>query len=372
MLLTKGRKMKQLLVLAIALTSVNAFATRARVTALGNSPHLVDTQNVYSKPYQMFDLGSDYVNLESGATGGVTQTAQNANAEGMIVRTMGDAKLGLSLGHQSVNASSWGLRAYSTVANLKANQQNPIEFSYGKKSGDMTWAGTFVYSNYNNKAAAAGALEKESSMGLRFGATQGAWDGTLSLGLTNTANIVNGNKFTGTTAIGLIGGYHMDTMYFYGNVVTAGAKEEDSAAVEQMKVDNQTISLGVVNSHKKDNSEVFYSIGLNQATAKITAGGETKVTSLTLPITVGVEVDAASWMTLRGSISQSTLINDTKTEAGGVTTAELAPRENSTTVAMGAGLKFNKLAFDGTLSTATSQKIDATDLMAQAGMTYSF
>lgn len=363
--------MKQLLVIAIALTSVNAFATRARVNALGNSPHLVDTMSVYSKPTRIFDLGSDYVNLESGATGGVSATAQNANAEGSILRTMGDAKMGLSLGHQSADASSWGLRSNATVAGLRANQQNPIEFTYGAKSGDMNWAGTFVYSNYNNKTAGA-TLEKETSTGLRFGAAAGDWDATASLGLTNTANILNGNKFTGTMALSLDGGYKMDTMYFFGNLTTAGAKEETSAAVEAMKVSQQNLSLGVVNSHKKDGNELFYSVALNQmSTSKTLApAAETKDTALMLPITIGLEVDALSWMTLRGSVSQSTLINNTKNESAPA--SEFAPGANSTTVAFGAGLKFNKLTFDGAVLAGGAQTINTTSLLAQAGMTYWF
>ena len=368
--------MKQLLVIAIALTSVNAFATRARTLALGSSPHLIDTNTVYAKPYDMFRLGGDYVVLETGATGGLTQTAANSNAEGMIVRTMGDAKLGLSLGHQSQNASSWGLRGANTLAPaaLKVNQQNPIEFSYGMKTGDIAWAGTLVYSNYNNKVATAGTLEKESSMGVRFGATSGAWDGALSLGLANTANIVSGNKFTGTSAIGLNGGYQMDTMYFFGNFVTAGAKEEDNAGTQAFKINNQTLSLGVVNSHKKDGNDLFYSVALNQGLTNTTTGAaaEVKTTTLSLPIVIGLEVEAASWMTLRGSVSQSTLINSSKTEQSGVSLAETDPGANTTTVALGAGLKFNKLTFDGTLSTATTQTVNTTNLLAQAGMTYWF
>lgn len=374
MLLTKGRKMKQLLVLAIALTSVNAFATRARVTALGNSPHQPDTATVYAKPYHIFALASDYATLETGATGGTAPTLQNKNAEGMLVRTMGDAKLGLSLGHQSLNESSWGpLRSISAAlgdADLAANQQNPIEFTYGKKSGDMTWAGTLVYSNYNNKLAAAGTLEKESSMGLRFGATSGAWDAVANLGLTNTANVINGNKFTGTPAIGVSGGYMMDSMYFFGGLTTSGAKEETAAAVEVYKVANQSINVGVVNSHKKDGNDLYYSIALNQSESKYTvAATDTKITSLTLPITVGVEAEAASWLTLRGSVSQATMINNTKNEVAGT---EFAPAANSTTVAVGAGLKFNKLTFDGTMSTATTQVVNAADLLGQVGMTYWF
>lgn len=369
--------MKQLLVIAIALTSVNAFATRARMLSLGNSPHLVDVQTVYAKPAAMFDLAGDYVTLETGATGGVAQTAQNSNAEGMIVRTMGDAKLGLSLGHQSLNASGWGLRSFAATAALRTNQQNPIEFSYGAKTGDMAWAGTFVYSNYNNKAAAAGTLEKESSMGVRLGASQGAWDATLSLGLTNTAQIIAGNKFTGTLGVGLTGGYKMDTMYFFGNVVSAGAKEETAAGVEAMKVSTQTISVGVVNSHKKDGNELFYSVALAQAENKETVA-DSKTTSMTLPITIGLEVDAASWVTLRGSISQSTLINSAKTTVGGTTTADADPAANSTTVAMGAGLKFNKLNVDGTIMNTTAaapsqgKKLDTSELLAQVGASYWF
>lgn len=91
-----------------------------------------------------------------------------------------------------------------------------------------------------------------------------------------------------------------------------------------------------------------------------------------LPITIGLEVEAANWMTLRGSVSQSTLISNTKIEAGGVATTETAPGANTTTVALGAGLKFNKLTFDGTLTTATTQTVNTTALLAQAGMTYWF
>lgn len=377
--------MKQLLIIAIALTSVNAFASRARLLSLGSSPHLVDTQTVFAKPYDMFNIASDFVALETGTNAGTTaSTTENANAEGMIVRTMGDAKMGLSLGHQSQNASGWasttrpGLRQFATVAALRVNQQNPIEFSYGKKAGEMTWAGTLVYSNYNNKkAATTTGLEKESSMGVRVGASQGPWDGTVSLGLANSANIMDGNKFTGTLGVSLIGGYKMDTMYFFGNLVQAGAKEETVAGVEAMKVSNQTISLGVVNSHKKDGNELFYSVALNQASSAVTTAGETKVTSMTLPITIGLEVDAASWLTLRGSVSQSTLINDYKSETGGTTTnPEYSPGPNSTSVAMGAGLKFNKMTVDGTLvvgnASTTGKKLDTSELLAQVGATYWF
>jgi hypothetical protein len=363
--------MKQLLVIAVALAAVNAQASRARVNALGNSNHLVDTQTVYTNPSDIFRLPSDYVTLETGATVGTAQTAQNANAEGMIVRTHGDAKLGLSLGHESQNASGWGLRGQATLANLKANQQNPLELTYGMKAGDVAYAGTLVYSNYNNKQAAAGALSKESSAGIRLGANAGPWDASLRLGLSNTVELQGADKFTGTSAIGLGGGYWMDSVYFFGDFSTAGAKQENAAGTEVTKPDNQTLKIGALNSMKKDGSELFYSASLVSSTTKESVA-DSKTTSLSLPVLIGMELDAASWLTLRGSVSQTVLINQSKTETAGTTTAETDPGVNNTVVALGAGIKFNKVTFDGTLQTATTQTVNTSALMAQAGLSYWF
>ena len=102
---------------------------------MANSPSLVDTQTVYSNPADIFSLGGDYVTLETGAT---TGTTSSNGAEGMVVRSMGDAKMGLSLGHDSDNASSWGLRNAGAPFNF--SQQNPIEFTYGAKASDMNWS----------------------------------------------------------------------------------------------------------------------------------------------------------------------------------------------------------------------------------------
>lgn len=367
--------MKKLLIIAIALTSVNAFASRARMLSLGSSVHLLDTQTVYDRPTDLMKMSSDYVALETGATGGVAASAQYSNAEGVIVRTMGDAKMALTLGRQSTNASSWGLRAYATAFSLNVNQQNPISFMYGKKVGDITWTGTLGYSNYNNKNAGTGTtLEKENSSGFNIGATSGAWDAALSSGFGNSAQVGNGNKLTGTGALTLSGGYKLDTMYFFGKYSTAAIKVENNLSVEQLKAETTIMNVGVANSHKKDGSELFYSIAYNQTDAKVTTTSEKKDSSTTLPITIGFEADAASWLTLRGSVTQSTLINKSKTEIS--TTTEVDPGANSTTVAAGAGLKFNKVNVDGTIlnTTASTQgkKLDSSELLAQVGLTYNF
>ncbi|MCC2678475.1 MAG: hypothetical protein K0R29_1051 [Pseudobdellovibrio sp.] len=362
--------MKKLLVIAVALAAVNAQATRARVAALANSPHLIDTQTVYNNPADIFALGSDYVNLETGLTNSTTSTD---GAEGMVVRSMGDTKWGLSLGHDSMNGSAWGLRGLAAGANagFATNQQNPLELTYGAKAADMSWAATLVYSNYQDKVTTAAATAvKESSMGVRVGARAANWDAALRLGLTSTVETGDGSKYTGTAAIGANGGYMMDSWYLFANILSAGFKTENGAGAETSKFNTTSIALGALTEVKKDGSGFFYGASLNNSTSKEDVG-DSKTSSMTLPVWVGVEVDAASWLTLRGSITQTLqLLNNSKSETGGTTTSELAPGANDTVVTAGAGLKFNKITVDGTLQGSTNQQLNGNNLLAMLGMTY--
>lgn len=369
--------MKKLLVIAVALASVNAFATRARVNALGNSPHLIDTQTVYGNPADMFFVGGDYVTIETGKT---TATGLNDGAEGMVVRSFGDAKFGFSLGHDSdVAVQQRGLAAAAFTSAVNYLQQNPIELTYGMKAGDLAWAGTFVYSNYKSKT---GINEKEDTMGLRGGLRMGALDAKFGLGLANNYQNDTDGKFKGTLSVSAGVGYAMDNLYFHGFVRQSGFKVEGPAPTntELAKVDLTTIEATVTSSHKKDGSEFFYGAGLASATVKNSpAGGEVKTTSLGLPVWMGLEVDAASWAVLRGSIKQTVLINDSKTETSPTpagTDTEFSPGPNNTVVNVGAGLKFNKITIDGSLeglSGATaSQQLNSNTLLGTVGLTYMF
>jgi hypothetical protein len=365
--------MKNLIIVAVALASVNAFASRARVIALGNSAHLIDTQTVLSNPSDILMIG-DYVNFESGTNADPSNGAQYANAEGTITRSMGESKLGLTLGNQSKNASIWGLRSVAAtgIATI-VSQQNPVTVTYGMKMNDMMLGANLVYSNFNDKFNDT----KESSSGVRFGLRTGAIDAKLGIGLSNTFSTAT-EKFKGTTGISGGFGYMMDNNYFNVAVEAAGFKTETpTPAATDRKFDSTTITLGALQSHKKDGSELFYGIALSSEARKLeVGGGEQKTTLMSLPITVGMEVDAASWLALRGSIKQSTLISNEKRETGGTTTLETAPGLNTTVAVVGAGLKFNKLTIDGSLeglsgSTAT-QAVNGTTLLGTVGLTYLF
>ncbi len=362
--------MKKILVIALALASVNAFGSRARMTALGNAEHLIDTQTMYTNPSDMFYVGGDFVAIESGTA---NTNTKGTNPEGLVVRSMGDAKLGLSLGHRSDNASSYtgGLRQGQTLATLgNANQQNPVELTYGMKAGDMAYAGTLVYSNYDDKIS----KNKESSAGLRLGMRMGAIDAAVGLGLLNKVENP-ATEYKGTLGVSAEAGYTMDSMYLFGKIVAAGYKlDAVVGGGELAKVDSTDIQVGAISSVKKDGSEFFYGARLVNTTVKNATGAGTKNTALNLPIFMGLEVDASSWLVLRGSVTQRlVLLDNTKNEVGSNTTVETSPGANSTVAALGAGLKFNKLTFDGTLSAGgVSQTVNTTDLLGQVGVTYMF
>ncbi len=373
--------MKKLLVIAVALASVNAFATRARVNALGNSPHLIDTTTVYSNPADMFFVGGDYVTAEAGvgnngSSGDLTntRTGQN-NAEGMVVRSWGDAKAGLSIGHLSpLSTQMRGVAVQSSLLPGATNylQQNPVGLAYGMKAGDLAWGAMFNYSNYASKVV---PNEKETSMSVTGGFRMGAMDGRIGLGLGNTYQNDNA-KFTGTMGITGAFGMWLDTTYLAANIVSAGFKVENAAGTETGKYAQTSYGISATNSVKKEGSEFFYGIGLQNKEEKSTniptAGPESTSTQLSVPVSLGLEVDALTWLVLRGSVTQSIpIVGSSKTSSSAATTVDSGPGSNNTSFAAGAGLKFNRISIDGTMLSGT-QTYGTNNLLGQVGMTYMF
>ncbi len=378
--------MKNLITLALVLASTSAFATRARVTALGNSPHLTDVTYVYGNATWMMTL-ADSLTIESGATANNFTTAGGADtsniglgSEGLMIRSMGDAKFALGLGHDdSTSFANRGLaNAAAAAAALTWNikpQQNPLFLAYGMKMGDMSVGAGLRYSNYDDKKGD----EKESSMALNFGARSAAWDVALDLGLTDewktgATNASPNDSYKGKTAISLTGGYNVtETMYVNAGFKTGGAKLED-AATEVADFSYTNITVGVTESIKKDGAEFFYGAGLLSTSSEEKTSTQ-KTTSMKMPLIIGLEADANSWLTLRGSVTQTLLLVDSdKTETAGVASVETSPGANSTTLAAGAGLKFNKVTVDGSILANGSQVINAgaNNLLGQVGLTYAF
>lgn len=362
--------MKSLLTIAIVIASSTAFATRSRLNALGNAAHLVDQSTVYANPSHIVGLGES-LTLETGAT---TTSTADANAEGLLIKSFGNAKLGLSLGHKDVNILAIrtnGATAVSTTATT-ATQQNPLELTYGTKMGDMSVAGTLVYSNYNDKKNSV----KENVVSLRAGAQTALWTASVDLGLVNKweDTSANNDEIKGKTNIIVNGGYNVSPELYAFGVVEMKGYTAKNAGADARDVSETNIEVGAVDSMKKDGNEFFYGASLRSESSKDAKQSDKKVTALKVPVIVGFEADAASWLTLRASVKQTVLVNDSKEENSTSTTSEYSPGTNNTTFAAGAGLKFNKVTVDGTILAGGSQNLNtgSNNLLGQVGLTYAF
>src|ERR1700692_4032549 len=71
---TKGCKMKKLFVIAaLTLASGSAFASKARMEALGNAAYLIDTQTLFTNPGDI-NYTNDFATLEFGGHSEPTYT----------------------------------------------------------------------------------------------------------------------------------------------------------------------------------------------------------------------------------------------------------------------------------------------------------
>lgn len=392
---------KLLLIAALAALSSPAFASKARVTALGNAEHLIDTQTVFNNPSHLIWMG-DFVTFEAGpstpaaatvtpGTTTYTELAQSNNpgAEGGFVRSSGDAKYMAYLGKRSSFTHT-----YRTMFGF-LQQENPIELQYAMK-GDINWGVAVNYSASDKKSL----TQKQQAAGVRLGASTDVWEAYANIGLMSTAegatatniilgdidgdNIVDGAelaaiaadttaKYKGSAGLKVGGAYKMENLYFYGKYAMDGFKYEGAdATYNNSELKGSTIDVGVVDHNKIEGGQWFYGASFQMNESKFSrTGGETKTNSTYLPVLVGVEYDATSWMTLRASATQNVLLGTTKTEDGTAPDDANTITQN-TKVAAGLGLRFGKWIADGSWAAQTTGNVNTTNFMTNLGLTYMF
>lgn len=339
---------KQLLGAAlIMMAGEAALASKARTAALQDSAHITDTSIIFSVIGDIHNL-PDFAIFEMGDTALSTATP---NASGGFVRTMGDAKMGLFLGTKAAERSDSFLGV-----------ENPLGLVYGRKASNLSWAVGLTYASSDKKTS----FQKQSYNELHGGVIMGDWQVYLNLGLTDTADgsgaeATKADKYSKTNNnLGVY--YTMDTLTFNFDYVMSNKKTEISSA--EVKTDVTDMKLAVVNSIKADANDFFYGATYISSSSKV---GTVKTETSKLMANIGAEVDAASWLVLRASVTQPVLIGSSKTTGASANTLD-----HATTVAAGAGLKFNKSLLDMTLSMASTGEVKTDNLGAQASYTYNF
>lgn len=346
------------LLMVFSLGATSAFATKARVDSLQSAWHLSDTRDIFTKPDQAGAFG-EFVTMESGTTAGTP------NAEGGFSRKLGDnSSLGAHLG----NKEGISQRALSLASAYTFKIQNPLNVYYSNKMEGKSWGLGFQYANSEDKKL----MSKSSAMGLMGSMTSSSgWDAQVALGLSGEATIADTTKVEQSLPLSVSGAYNMDTLTFYAGYETKGAKTKVSGTTSS-NVDSLAMKLGVINSHKQDKSDFFYGVEYNSTSTKEKEGTKTMTETSKLPVIIGIEAEAAPWLVIRGSVSQSILIGSNKTSNDTSTSVEESLKDD-TKFAGGLGLKLGKFIVDGALVASTTGKLGSdAAFLSNVGMIYKF
>lgn len=338
---------KQIAIAAgLAVLSTSAFATKARMNALGQgddrgSFYIQDSRNVFRNASKVNDM-TNYVVTEWGAaTDTGTDLVESPEAEGGFFRSAGQFNYGVYLGS---NIDNQDQATRTGTANF-LQQDNRLDLFFGGDMG-VKWGVTLGYAS----SEAENTFKRENdAMSLGLGVEKGAIEGYVNLGLKDESKggAAVGDKWEADTGINAGVSYDwMDYTFFvdydktgYDRTVSAVKTENESTA----------LTVGVGHNHEVSaTSRLFTNISYTDSEVEFKGGTVSKTETSAIPLTIGFEADATSWLALRGSITQNVVIGDKKV-AGKTTTVA-----NSTDVAAGATLNFGKLKVDGVIGTGGS------------------
>lgn len=359
----------------LAVLSTSAFATKARMNALGQgddrgSFYIQDSRNVFRNASKVNDM-TNYVVTEWGSANDAADSATAPHAEGGFFRSAGQFNYGVYLGSDIDNQD---LGARTGAAGVFLAQDNNIDLFFGGDMG-VKWGVTLGYSS--TEAEAAGAVKRENdSMSLGLGVEKGAIEGYVNLGLKDESKgaTLTADKWEADTGINVGVSYDWMDYTFFVDYDKTGY-EENLAAVKTEQEDT-ALTIGVGHNHEVSaTSRLFTSVHYVSSESETKVTGASKTETSKLPLTIGFEADATSWLALRGSISQNVIIGESKV-AGKTTSAA-----NSTDVAAGATLNFGKLKVDGVIGTngingtntgAENGSLDLDRLMTRVAVHYWF
>lgn len=384
--------MKKQLAVALGLSVLAtpvAFASKARLLALGESTNgsffINDNRNIFLNAAEV-NNHKDLVTFEFG-TGATTDTDTAPNAEGGVLKSHNNLVYGIHLGRVTsfnlVNAAtaSTGVAAYQP--------SNAIDLFVGGDAG-VKWGANLTYASSKDDEFAQGAAGVNSTdaeaqtIDANVGIQAGDIAAYLKVGILGKAEqSANTGGGTPPSEFDLkrknefeIGASYKITDYTVFAQANMNKYEEDEASND---IDNKSFLLGAARTERLNDKTTMF-VKLQGVYIKSDnevlnpTDSETKTTAV--PVSIGLEHDAASWLVLRGSVAQN-IWSKVDSDATGKRTVA-----NSTNVNAGATLKFGELSVDGVVGTSNSTGINSTtaengtlaldNLLTRASVTYRF
>lgn len=368
---------KQLIIaMGLAVLSTSAFASKARLVALGQDAYgsffLDDARNVTLNPAQL-NYHKDFVTMEWGQTTNTPDSATTPRAEGGMFKASGNMVYGLYFGDESDTAN--GIRAAAGVD----SESNNTAFYVAGDAG-VQWGVKLNYHEFKDKQGSNDITS--SATRAIFGIVSGDLEGFLKVGLVNKAE-KGANEFEGK------GSYNLGLTYGVADIdylLEVRAITAENAGGDEFKA--QYVRLGAAKQYKlNDKANVWTSAWYNMdnTTCDMGAGcantgrGQGDQKDAYLPVSIALEVMANDWLTLRGSVT-SNVIGETEDDNGDKKTME-----DTTSVAAGATLSWGDLALDGVIGNSAAGAAASSDntsggngnlrsdnLMSRVSMTYKF
>ena len=354
--------------MGLAVISGSAFATKARLEALGEdqygSQFISDNRNVFlnaatvnfHKDLVYMEFGSsdtttntvfEGVDLaNAGALGGTSltestdqDTSATPKAEGGFFKASGNMVYGVVFGNES-NTSN-GLRTLA-MGNSVVHEENNFDIFVGGDAG-VQWGASLSYSDSKNQQL--GADSEQKAMRARLGVISGDISGFANINLQNHAE--NGAaEFDGQSGFQVGGTYEMNDMYYMLQHRSFKGEDGDGDEISIAKT-----WIGTAKAYKlNDKSNVWLSAWYKTEETEndfdaILATGKTKTDFI--PVTLAAEVSVKEWLALRGSVGH-TIWGTSEDDNGDEATV------NNTFVNAGASLIFGDFQVDGLIGNVTS------------------
>lgn len=396
--------MKKIILTTIVLGAVssNVYATKARLTGLGEDVedgtfYIDDDRSIFRNAAYVNDYSNSLI-LELGQNGNSAQadSALTPKQHGTLIKNAGSINYAVSLGNDGNTPNLLRLtgdtQTVPTASTLN-KQENMATVLFGGGS-DLKWGAGLTYAKYENKTSAGSAEDK--TLAAHLGAKQGAWEAYANISLQGEAkNAAGTEKFDGDAGYHFGGSYVIGKWRPFASYKMSSWKTTEGGATYDGDFSRMDVGTGY--THDTGSGTIYSSVRYNKIDVELKdpAGTATFERGI-LPITVGFEMPAASWLTVRsginhvalGSFEQKNLANvnswaRTLLAAGygaaGNTTDGKFSYATSTSVDVGSTLTLDRVKIDGVLgydlsgtSVSRNGKLNMNDFMARVGMTYNF
>ena len=385
------------LVLALSVVSSPAFASRARLESLGEgkngSFYIDDARNMFLNPASIVRYKKKMM-LELGGEPTGVDNAGAPRAQGGFTNTFGDFTYALYLNQTSDRAISTlgALIPGGGATDTFLAPSNGLEFALAGE-GSVTWGVSLLYGGNRDQSPTAtgvtytfgtGNERKSNYLAARFGVEKDAAAVFGTVGIMSSSKVVTGTanpEIKGKVSLDLGATYKMDNMTIFGKFLSTGADLNNPTGAAGVPVTEiRNTSFGVGAGWKKEmtkSTNMFTRV--EAAHSKLTTTGAAATTVYNIPVTLGAETQALSWLAVRGSIGH-TLLGQNLT-----TRANLA---GTSVVAAGVGMTFGDLTVDGLVATNGNTSADtlgmgtspaASDnfgfgdnMISRIGLTYNF